>query len=59
MNMMQEFDVNQDWKKPCATGFNSQHSLWNSNRRDPAECWTEVKDFIEIGYLMNEPSTPM
>jgi hypothetical protein len=38
--------------------FNSHHSLWNVNKREPAGSWYESKELIELGQLMIEPGTP-
>jgi hypothetical protein len=42
----------------CAGDFNSHHSLWDGNEREPMGSWREVKELIELGQLMIEPGTP-
>jgi hypothetical protein len=39
--------------------FNIYHSLWDSNEREPAGSWCNVKDLIKSGRLMIEPGTPI
>jgi hypothetical protein len=58
MDIMQELDENRHRKWVCAGDFNSHNSLWDSNGREPAGSWREVKDLIESGRLMIEPGTP-
>jgi hypothetical protein len=57
-NIMEEIHRNgQKWV--CAGDFNSRHSLWDGNGREPAGRWREVKEIVECGCLMIEPGTPM
>jgi hypothetical protein len=41
-----------------AGDFNSHHSLWDGNGREPMGSWREDKELIELGQLMIEPGTP-
>jgi hypothetical protein len=38
----------------CAGDFNSHHSIWDGNEREPGGSWREVKEIIDGGRLMIE-----
>jgi hypothetical protein len=42
----------------CAGDFNSHHSIWDGDGREPSGSWREVKEIIDGGRLMIEPGTP-
>jgi hypothetical protein len=41
----------------CVGDFNSHHSIWDCNGREPAGSWREVREIIDGGRLMIEPGT--
>jgi hypothetical protein len=53
-----ELQVDRYKRWVCAGDFNSYHSLWDGNGREPTGSWREVKELIELGQLMIEPGTP-
>jgi hypothetical protein len=45
----EELERDRQWKWVCASDFNSHHSIWDGNGREPGGSWRKVKEIIDGG----------